>query len=823
MNQTNRKLERIFPKFSNFLKNDYFFIIVLVFITLIFAIGFFYNYHHNFVIGGWDGTSHYAMSKHYSDSIFPKPFGWTQNWNAGMPWPLGYPPLFNYTMAVLDRLLPLDFIDIFRWLFTLLTFSFPLLIYSISKKLGYSRSESFVTGLLSIGFLIDSSRVSKYGISMGATFENGLYPQFFSAIMLLIWFYFFLSAESKRRNYFISIILFSLVILSNIHVAQSGLVIIGVFAIIRSIFNKNLAISGKYILYFPISILLIAFWTFPLLYSIQYFLAITFNPIGFFSLGYTWVLIFFSAIGGYFLLYRSPNTLKPASRLDLFKEYKLNLVSILFSAFSILIIALLPFNKIVSSLPLQPGRLVPTSIILFILLVPFVLSEIKKILNTYFISSINKYFIPAVIIFIMIIWFRPADRFLNNPFILADDLDVVKYTKTLNEGRSIFEYYGGRSYPLHFNVSSLVGLTGDHQTIWNLFRESSLNAPFIQPLRNSFSLMGHESFGVTCFLCLDNLNEDFYGQSISNHLERAKLYNVKYLVVRSNLANNEYLGYLSAENGYENENFKLLNQFGDWKVLSIKYDLQPVISLSHEPILVFTDLKTKDRPYQGLNAYDWFRISEEWFSYANFNNILALAKDKYIDTSNDLEKFKLAILFNYKYKNLSQAVEKLDSYTENNILIIFDSGERDNELISRIKNNKNVIFLQKTGNVKNDMEKLLIVLDDLNLEITQPVQVGNINIQQQQVSFSLDDSGSELKKIYVKMSYFPFWRDEFGADVYLASPGQTLVITSGHTVDLQFKAGKILWCGVITSVLTLIGILFAIFKKISPKSITKTH
>ena len=119
--------------FANLWTKDYFFIVLLLLVMLIYSGQFFYNYSRNYIIGGWDGTSHYAMAKFYSENIFPRPFGWSQNWNAGMPWPLGYPPLFYYTLAALNHILPfLDFGDIFRGFFNNLSFVLPILIYQLA-------------------------------------------------------------------------------------------------------------------------------------------------------------------------------------------------------------------------------------------------------------------------------------------------------------------------------------------------------------------------------------------------------------------------------------------------------------------------------------------------------------------------------------------------------------------------------------------------------------------------------------------------------------------------------------------------------------------
>jgi|GEM_PF-1979158 len=777
---------------------DSFFLLFIFLLTLIYTGQFFLNFiAQEGLVGGWDGSSHLAVAKQYSDSIFPNPFGWISNWYAGIPWPLGYPPLFYYVVALFGHLLPfLKFELVFKLILIFCTFLFPILSYFIAKKIGYSKILSFLTSVLTIFFLMTpAGKTGGYGITFFATFQSGLIPQFFSGIFLLLWFYFLLSAQKQKRDFYLSTILLALVFLSNIHTGEAALIILFGF-FVTDTFYRGLWKSVKhYGLSLILATLLIAFWAIPLIQNLNYFLNKTFPPVKTEDFINVVVILGIGLAGG--LL----GALKEK------EEKKRIFISILLSGMMILLFTTLKIINWFPSLPIQQFRLFPFSYLLFLFIVP----EFFIWLSTIFKLS-KRHVIFGILIFLIPLFYslRPLPPHLNLSVLFPSERQLLQKLYSLHEGRSLIEA-NAPGYPNHYDIAALAGITKEHETIWTVFRESAINSPFIMPLRNLFSF-SQESFGVVCMLCGDAASSDLYEQPMHKNVSRAQLYGVRYFVIRSE----PFYQILNSDK----KNFKFLDSFTDWFGSWNLFELKEPAPLAEipkkEPILIFTDLKSKERPFQ--NSYDWLRINEEWFYHAKFDTSFALAKNQFLDESNDFKNFEIALLFQYKYHNLQNAVNKILAYSKEHKIFFAIPKNETNPLIDKLKENKNenVLFFTTTGDVRRDMAELIDTINKINPYTQKSSNVaslakknGIISVQLQDISTTKNKLG---KKVFLKYSYSPAWKDKNGGTVYMASPALMLITTDKNSIELEFNLGIGLLIGMLISLSTLGGIVILIRK-----------
>lgn len=765
---------------SGFYK-DLFCLVLLVGITLYFTGVFLRSYLQSEIIGGWDGTNHYAISKFYSRHIFPMPYGWTSNWNAGMPWPLGYPPLFHYLIAVLDSLLPVGFLDLFQGFFALGVFVLPCLIYAICRRLAYTRSMSLFSGIATVFLLRIPHTVvgGTAGLTLNSTFKIGLYPHFFGGLMLFAWLFAFLKVEERRLSRFFSVLLLSLTLLANSHAAQAALLIFLGVAVVRIARERRLATLGLYVTHLFLSLLLISFWALPLMMTYDYFPTKTFPPLPLEKFVQSpWLLTgaLLTAVGGWL------GIPVRGGRIS----------SLALSAMMIVAVAIVPIKNYFPGLPLQPWRLLPVGYLLMIVVAPFTLTRLVRFTRG---GALSERIVLAGVLLPLFFLFKPAEKTLSLPFIADDERGLLEYSQGLTNGRSMVEVYAP-GYPLHYNITALLGAEGKHETIWNVFRESGINAPFVAPLRNAFSNR-HEDFGVVTMLG-GPAGDAFYRQPLLTHLKRARLYNLNYFIIR-----HKRLARLFLKSGTA----RLRKAFGKWFVFEATESSPAAETLRFEPAVVFTRLNSKSRPYDGMDAYDWLRLSEEWFYRADFDTVLALAREPYLDTSRDLDHFKTAVVVDCRYGDLGKAEERLERYLAGGGVIVFlVSPGRVDPLAERLKGSRHasrVVLIRKSGDVRRDMAKLLAVFGKFRQPIEDPAEIKDINIGRGRVTMTTSGGEGNASWIYLKNSFFPLWRDRRGGEVYMASPAMTLVLTDGPAVDLVFELGCYFWIGLLLSLTSL--------------------
>jgi len=711
------------------------------------------------VIPGWDGAQHYAVNKVYSDTIFPKLSGIIPNWYAGMPWPRFYPPLFTYTMAILAHLLPFSYFDIFKWLFLLLVVAFPLLIYWLSGRLKYSPFERLLAGFFSVLFLVSSGdQAGTLGIAMGGTFENGLYPQFFGACVFLIWFGLFIgwlrriddsdqsqmkvsSLTSKiiRSTHFLVVsILLGFVLISNVHIAQPALLTFFIYALLYSLSYRGNVVL-RFGLQFFIALAVASIWYIPLLKYNAYFLTQTITEVPFsVALLSLFVPLVQGCIGGFVGIARK----------------RLTVVGLFLSALSIVIITVIPWASLWGGLPLQPFRVLPMAYLYLMILAPL---GLVRVLSWLKLKGVWYGVGLLILLSPMLYWYPPIHRSISGLYTLSQsDHDLLVYLKDKNDGRSIFEvwlddnatpYLPKAKQPTHFILSGLVADGSEHQTLWSAFRESSILSPFVQPLRNAFSYR-HESYGVTCYLCVETNGrpgfqaDEFYDQPWEEHLKRARLMGVKYIVIRTDLRKSIYQSLPSTE-------LIPTSIFGDWQVFEVTDANLDPIPLTHEPILTLARLNPRTRYAEGEDAYDWLRLNEEWFFHGKFDQVLARSKASDIEDIQELAVFNYLFLPELTYFDKEKALSMIVNYAKDHHVILLQS---DDPLFQQLLNHPamhkdHLHIVDKTGNVRTDMGAVLDILTTINPQ-----------------------SETAGRWLLHKYTYFPTLASQYQNAIHLASP-----------------------------------------------------
>lgn len=776
--------------------------IPVVHISILTLITLFYTWHYfsmlmsNNVIGGWDGTYHYAITKVYAEQIFPDMVGWIHTWNTGMPWPVGYPPFLSILGGVWNAF-GLNVEWLFRYLFPFLTITIPGLTYILAKRLKFSNIESFIAGLLGMFFIISSGELAGVlGVSMGGTFENGLYPQFLAGYFMIIWLIFFVKSFDSQKDWWLASFMMGIIFLTNVHIAEPVVAIFGVTSLCWWIYkNTTLKFVLKQAFSVLLSLGLTLFWLLPLFETRKYFLTGTIGNVPF--------LVGISSIGVVLIL-------ATFSGIKAIKQDQIINFGLYFSGLVILLITVLPLHKVLPSLPLQPFRLLPITYYLCTILAPRGLSIISR----YILKSENFAYLGYIILLLpFIYWYPPVDKVIGGIYQMSqNDFALLEHLYTLKDGRTLFEAHNDliptstlktNTQPTHFMLTALLG-TKEHQTVWGVFRESSIQAPFIQPVRNTFSTL-HEAFGITCWLCTDGKNaggykpDDFYKQPLDNKIALARFFGVRYLVLRSN---NQY----SAELFTSSKQIEHIRSLGNWNVFTLTGSAELTKELSKPPILLYAPIKSTIRPVDG---YDWYRIQEEWMVKGRLDVLFAKASTEFVDDL-PLEDatFETVFLSEYKIRDNNKAEEAIRNFAKEKKVIISDE---ETPLFNRLcpKNEciQNVTIFKRTGDVRIDLSNLI---DSIPVSKDANNEAINTTYSKNKVKIQIEGK-PQRRLLLVKTAYFPWWKSN-NARIYHATTGYMFVITESNEIELSFIPSRLIGIGGIFTLISLLTYLVGLTK-----------
>lgn len=252
------------------------------------------------------------------------------------------------------------------------------------------------------------------------------------------------------------------------------------------------------------------------------------------------------------------------------------------------------------------------------------------------------------------------------PSAKRNDIDpVLSFARQHRDGRYLVEVINQQLGPAWTEASfdaralnSYLGSQGN-ETISGVFHEASPNALFTLPLVNAFSNFP-DSFGISSVLA-DDL--DFGAQPLTEHIKRAQLLGVKYLIIRTPAMKDRIGKEISAT---------VRQDFKWWSVFELPNPPAPKVQvLHHKPALVLSSFSVKARR---RNQLSFMRLAEEQFADNWFDVLLARSSELKVDRLQDLDNFGALILEEYEYDNENAAFERLRGFAQNRPLIVFKSA-----------------------------------------------------------------------------------------------------------------------------------------------------
>jgi hypothetical protein len=230
-------------------------------------------------------------------------------------------------------------------------------------------------------------------------------------------------------------------------------------------------------------------------------------------------------------------------------------------------------------------------------------------------------------------------------------------------------------------INAYLGAQGN-EALSLFFREGAPNVLFLNPLVDSLSTQA-DSYGISATLVDDT---DYANQSVAQHLEQAKLFGTKYLVMHSP-AMKAKLGSVGGLTRYE---------LGQWSVFDLGSDSQSATSairsttpaggqspvarpLAYKPALLVSDFSLKLRR---RNSYDFVRFAEEQFASGWYDVMVARVPETKLDRLEVPPGFSALIVAKYDYDDESRALIRLKEFAQTRFLLLLSS---EDPLFKRIK------------------------------------------------------------------------------------------------------------------------------------------
>jgi hypothetical protein len=715
----------------------------------------------------WDGTGHYAIAQIYTNEIFPDTSGWINNYFAGMPFPNFYPPLFYWLIALLSKSSVFSFLTSFKIIVCLPILLIPLAFWILTWKISQRNCTlATLSSLICVWLLVDYRFVSAafpLGLDYFSTFQIGLYTQPLGFILLLAWLFVYQDKELNLRKIGIASILLALVILANFFGAITACVfILAPFIddlsafVFRKISLTQFRQQTLRRLSIPIlAVCISAFWLVPMLSQSKYFVTRP-TSVSLFPSQTIWIFYGLALLGCIIWL-----KTREARKSFVFAYICLGL-------FTFFVSPIVP-----SWFPFQTNRFLANFNFLSCLPVGFFLNFTLAKVGQLSLSKMSFINLNRIKFAGLIATVGFSFLFIESPkyelsFYSDKEFGKIKpifdFAKNNTKGRYLVEN-PDPNYPMAQldgrAINSFLGMQGN-ETANIVFREASPSSLFFNPLISVFSAYP-ESYGMSSILSDDI---DFKEQPIEKHLEQAKFLGIKYFVIISPWIKEK----LAKANLKE-------HKFAAWSIFEFEQEFFSYSqNLVYKPALVMSDFSLKARK---SDNFSFLRLAEEQFNDSWFDVLLVKdPQNSKIDNLTDMENFGAIIIEKFDYDNETKAFDVLKSYSQKNLLILFNS---DDNLLKRIKASVAEFVNLKIIDFPTEKESHWLENEypstQYNGSLTRSVwkQIKE-NIENYKVA-------TDKKMIQIKQTFHPNWQTS--AKVFVSTPFFTVSYDSIN--DFSFK------------------------------------
>ncbi len=812
----------------------------------------------------WDGTGHYGIARIYNDSIFPDTFGWTNAYFTGMPLPNFYPPLFYWLVSLLTHTHLVSFESAFKLVLCLPILFLPVVIWGLAfKASGRDEIAGIAATVPAILFMVDL-RSWTGGIPTGldyySTFLVGLYTQPLGFVFLILWLLTYQKIDvCGRVRFSISSLLLALAILANFFISITAAFFVAatvgcdLYEYLRAANGCPRVRARRKLAARALSPLasfsLALFWLLPMLKSYEYLAT---RPY-FFKLTdlispTMWGLYALSVVG--FILWGR-------RRNSWFAPYTVGCLGLA---------AAISFTTLAAPrwFPLQPQRFIGALNLLLCVPVGYACARVYR----FFYGALrepdgedgapgddppaargsDKYFSYANAVLVILITVD-ALLFVHPPYVGVgfyprgggkDVQGVLSFASTRKDGLYLVEADLPEG-PGKFDaraINAYLGAQGN-RTLSAIFHEASPNSLYFLPLINAFSGKA-DSFGISSRLT-DDL--DFAKQSFALHVERARLFGVRYLVIRSPEVKLRIEKEVSDAQRYD---------FDGWSVYELGGVETPAIrALPYKPALVVGRLNLKQRR---RDENGFVRLAEEQLADNWFDVLLLRSNERKIDRLENLDRFGALIVEDYAYDDESAAYELLSRYAARHLLILLPG---ESALFERIRSdpaalpNAKIIDsisdgaearegaqadnaadtgatgnrpLQEEADLTNDLlngvepavsyqsdpiRKQWIAVRNL-LDANKEPAVGCVvggNLGQDKIELRVNDSPTADVPVLIANSFHSSWHRDDGEQIYAATPFHMVTFirqSTGLIYGRDFYEVTALWVSVTTLALLLV-------------------
>ena len=763
---------------------EYLAVLLILIITFLLCYEYILEYFSSHEVLGWDGSAHFAVTKYFSDNIFPSPYGWVYNWNLGMPWPNSYTPLFTYAISIIYLISPLPDVLTFKILFVVIALALPLFLYWAGRKLKLSVTSSFLSAC-SIILLLGRAPNIHADVSYFGLFENGYYTYFLSLIFLiaLIGYSYRTNGLRGRRNLIIMAILMAVTILTNLHVGIVAIIVV-VLGILSSSYDVRL-LARRFIVVAGAALPILFSWLLVTYLSSGYTLTYSIPAVTFEEIGYsTSPLYLISLVIGIAFI--------PIS----YRSTRYRLTALLSTtALLVVVISILPISEHLKSLPWQPNRIISVIHVL----IPLIHGSLIELLIRSASTNLRTLIISGLTIIVLLQGgYSPSSSSLISKKTVGE-YQLLEYLVGRNE-RTAIEFYSENPGNTLW-ISNLSGIPLHSETIMGSFRESAINMPFIAPIRNSLSLQ-NESYGNVCWLCeywsfpykdnsAPNLAWGYENLDIQQHVDQLEILGVDILVLSSDYSKSR-IAPLE------------LNQIAEFEQFTV-YDLDSsskVRQVNSPVTVVYTELNTK---YREVSDYDWFRFNEEWLFRGDTDNLFVLANENQIDISNDHLNFDSMVVLEYNYNDFDSAYSNIVSASETMPVFLLETVDELFYALDRFKNetnNRNITILPRTGSPRNDLAELF--------ERTELESKPSLNLD-----YNLDKSSDRFdfrtaeanQRVIIDYSYYPWWQGGDQDEIYMASPARIMIVSADPEFEVNYRVPLFVMVSFVISKIYLVTIV----------------